>query len=248
MNAVSGLQASLSPSAALLLIPGMLNKPEIWDGVIDELREQRGDSVQIAVADVLSQSTITEMAKDAWASFGDLAPETPCYVAGFSMGGYVALEMLAHPQRPISAAWLISTSVLPESAESAPMREKSIANFEQDFEKTIYNTARWGTFEKTPEQFDPLVQAMRELGAETAIRQTRAIMNRRDLRERISQLDIPVQILCGVEDRITPPKLSEAIAALVPTAQLRLIEKAGHMMPFENAGLIAQSICQRIAA
>ncbi|MCO8251183.1 alpha/beta fold hydrolase [Comamonas thiooxydans] len=248
MNAVSGLRAKPSPGAALLLIPGMLNKPGIWDGVIDGLREQLGDSVEIAVADVLSQTTIADMAKDAWERLEDVEAETPCYVAGFSMGGYVALEMLAHQQRPLSGAWLISTSVFPESPESASMREKSIANFQQDFEKTIYNTARWGTFEKTPEQFDPLVQAMRELGAETAIRQTRAIMNRRDLREPIGQLDIPVQVLCGTEDRITPPKLSEAIAALIPTAQLRLIEKSGHMMPFENASLIAHSICQRIAA
>lgn len=237
-----------SPTAALLLIPGMLNQPAIWDAVIAGVRQQLGDQVHIAVADVLVQSSITDMAQDAWKCFDAIPADTPCYVAGFSMGGYVALEMLAHPQRAIHEAWLISTSAQPESPESAPLREKSIASFQQDFEKTIHATARWGTFEKTPEQTEPLVQAMRALGAHTAIRQTRAIMQRRDLRTHIRALDIPVHVLCGVDDRITPSQLSQDIAALVPKAQLRLIEKSGHMLPFENPGWIAESICRRIAA
>ncbi len=248
MNAVSSPPAQASPTAALLLIPGMLNQPGIWDAVIAEVRQQLGDRVHIAVADVLAQSSITDMARDAWQCLDAVPSDTPCYIAGFSMGGYVAIEMLAHPLRPIREAWLISTSAQPESPESAPMREKSIASFQQDFEKTIHATARWGTFEKTPEQTAPLVQAMRELGAETAIRQTRAIMQRRDLRTHLSALDIPVHVLCGEDDRITPRHFSQDIAALVPQARLRLIEKSGHMMPFENPGLIAESICQHIAA
>ncbi len=242
------MNTQVSPAAALLLIPGMLNQPGIWDGVIAGVRQQLGDRVHIAVADVLTQSSILDMAQDAWKCLDAIPAGTPCYIAGFSMGGYVALEMLAHPQRAIREAWLISTSAQPESPESAPLREKSIASFQQDFEKTIHATARWGTFEKTPEQMEPLVQAMRDLGADTAIRQTRAIMRRRDLRPHISALDLPVHVLCGVDDRITPRQLSQDIAALVPKAQLRLIEKSGHMMPFENPGLIAESLCLRMAA
>lgn len=237
-----------SPNAALLLIPGMLNQPAIWDAVIAQVRARLGGQVHIAVADVLSQSSIPDMARDAWKCLDAIPARTPCYLAGFSMGGYVALEMLAHPQRAIQEAWLVSTSAQAESPESAPLREKSIAGFEQDFEKTIQATARWGTFEKTPEQTAPLVQAMRALGPATAIRQTRAIMQRRDLRARLAALDIPVHVLCGMDDRITPRHLSQDLAALVPNAQLQLIENAGHMLPFEHPGLIAQSICQRLAA
>ena len=239
---------NISSTAALLLIPGMLNQPGIWAAVIALVRQQFGDQVRIAVADVLTQSSITEMAQDAWKRLEAIPSDVPCYIAGFSMGGYVALEMLAHPRRAVHEAWLISTSAQPENPESAPLREKSIASFEQDFEKTIQATARWGTFEKTPEQTAPLVQAMRALGAQTAIRQTRAIMQRRDLRARLAELDIPVHVLCGMDDRITPRALSQDLAALVPKGQLQLIEQSGHMLPFEEPARIAESICRRIAA
>ena len=248
MNAAPSTWPEEDPTAALLLIPGMLNKPSIWHAVIEGIRQQFGDSVRIAVADVTTQASIQDMAEDAWGALDGIAAHVPCYVAGFSMGGYVALEMLAHQRRPVREAWLISTSALPETAESAPMREKAIANFQQDFEKAIQATARWGTFEKTAEQVEPLVQAMREVGAGTAIRQTRAIMRRRDLRERLALLDIPVHVFCGVDDRITPCDWSKRTASIVPRAQLHLIEKSGHMLPFENPLPIAESMCQRITA
>lgn len=57
---------NISSTAALLLIPGMLNQPGIWAAVIALVRQQFGDQVRIAVADVLTQSSITEMAQDAW--------------------------------------------------------------------------------------------------------------------------------------------------------------------------------------
>ena len=115
MNAVTSLPSQASPVAALLLIPGMLNQPGIWDAVIAELRAKLGDTVHIAVANVLTQSSIPEMAHDAWQRFEGVASQTPCFMAGFSMGGYVAIEMLAQQQRPIHEAWLISTSAQAES-------------------------------------------------------------------------------------------------------------------------------------
>lgn len=248
MTVLSNIRPKEMPAASLLLIPGMLCKPSIWDVVIEGVRGQLGESVRVTVADVSTQASIQDMAQDAWACLDGIAEEVPCYVAGFSMGGYVALEMLAHQRRPVCEAWLISTSAHPESPESAPMREQAIANFERDFEKTIHATARWGTHERTAEELAPLVQAMRELGSRTAIRQTRAIMGRRDLRERLSQLDLPVHVMCGQEDRMTPPKWSEDLASILPQARLSLAEKSGHMMPFESPQLIAESICWRIGA
>lgn len=239
-------QASAAPKAVLLLIPGMLNGNDIWDGVIDVLSMKAGDSIRVVIGDVLTQSTIEDMARDAWRCLDGVAPGTPFYVAGFSMGGYVALEMLANQKHPIREAWLLSTSALPESDASAPMREKAITSFESDFEKTIQNTARWGTFEKTAEQLQPVVQSMRKLGAATAIRQTRAIMKRSDHRDRLRGLDIPVHIICGKEDRITPMALSQELARTIPSAQLQMIERTGHMLPFEQPALLAESMGARI--
>lgn len=153
MNAVKPKQPdgrSAASTAALVLIPGMLNDRSIWDEVIAGVRRQLGDKVHVLVADVITQVSIADMARDAWRQLADVPAQTPCFVAGFSMGGYVALEMLSHPLRPIREAWLISTSGLPESPNSAPMREKAIASFEKDFEKAIQATARWGPSRRSP--------------------------------------------------------------------------------------------------
>lgn len=241
-------EPSLRQQAEILLIPGMLNPPSIWDAVIAILRERFGTSVGIKVADVSTQSSITDMAQDAWQCFDDVPVETPCYIVGFSMGGYVAQEMLVTPKRAIHGAWLIATSAKTENPDSAPLREKAIANFSQDFEKSIQSTARWGTHEKTPEELEPLVQAMREVGAKTAIRQTQAIMQRRNLRDRLRELEIPVHVICGEQDRITPAALAQDIASIVPKAQLQLIPDAGHMLPYEAPHAIAQSLAARISA
>ncbi len=249
MNAVEPKQPddrSAACTAALVLIPGMLNDRSIWDEVIAGVRRQLGDKVHVLVADVITQASIADMARDAWRQLAEIPAPTPCFVVGFSMGGYVALEMLSHPVRPIREAWLISTSGRPDSPVSAPLREQAIASFEQDFEKAIQTTARWGTFEQEADALDPLIEAMRKIGAQVAVRQTRAIMQRRDLREALGTLDLPVHVLCGREDRITPPSLSEELASSIPGAQLQWLEKSGHMLPFEQPAFIAQSLCARL--
>lgn len=251
MNAMADLPAAtqLAPAtrAAVLLIPGMLNSPDIWDGVIRQVRQQMGDTVVLRVADVLTQSSIADMARDAWASLQDVPVDVPCYVVGFSMGGFVTLEMLAHPERPLCEAWLISTNARPESPDGLPRREKAIAAFERNFDATVAATAQHCTFEPTPAQLAALVPSMLRVGKEAAIRQTRAIMVRRDLRAQLASLQLPVHVMCGREDLVTPSELSEELAELVPHAELELLDRTGHMLPFEQAGHIARSLCARLA-
>ena len=86
----------------LLLIPGMLNDASVWDDVLPCLP---GDWT-VRIANVQTQESIAEMARDAWQQLDDVPLSTPVMVTGFSLGGYVAIEMLARPQRPLSAAAL----------------------------------------------------------------------------------------------------------------------------------------------
>lgn len=219
----------------LLLVPGMLNDDRVWAGVAAAL----ADVAQVRVACVTTQTTIPAMAQDAWALLADLPPEVPVVLVGFSMGGYVAIEMLARPQRRLSAAALVGTSARPESPQGQAMREKSIAALEGDFARTVQGIAQWGSHEPTPALLQALTQMMLNVGADTAVRQTRAIMARGDHREALARLDLPLLVLCGASDRITPPALSQELAALVPHARFHEIEKAGHMLPLEQPEQVA---------
>ncbi|MFN3737604.1 alpha/beta fold hydrolase [Hydrogenophaga sp.] len=219
----------------LLLVPGMLNDERVWAGVAQAL----ADVAQVRVARVTTQATIPAMAQDAWALLADLPPEAPVVLVGFSMGGYVAIEMLARPQRRLRAAALVATTARPESPQGQAQREKSIAALQGDFARTVQGIAQWGSHEPTPALLQALTAMMLDVGAETAVRQTRAIMARGDHREALARLDLPVHVLCGAADRITPPALSQELAALIPHARFHEIEKAGHMLPLEQPQPVA---------
>jgi len=55
-----------------------------------------------------------------------------------------------------------------------------------------------------------------------------------DQREQARNIGVPTLVLCGTEDRITPPALSEELAALIPGARLELIAGSGHLANAEQ--------------
>ncbi len=223
----------------LLLIPGMLNTPAIWAEVAPLLAAE----ADIRIADVQSQDSIVRMAADAWAQVADVPDSTPLVLCGFSMGGYVAIEMVAHAPRRLSALALLDTSARPESPEGAVVRDKTIAAIGKNFEKVVDGVLQFGTHPATQAQ-PALMQQLRSLmlgiGPEAAIRQNQAVKGRGDHRAALRSLDLPVLVMCARDDRITPPGLSEELAALIPNARLEWLHEAGHMTPIEQPGAVAR--------
>lgn len=231
----------------LLLIPGMLNTDALWQSVIAELQ----DRADIRVAQVRTQASIADMAADAWQRIADAGPDRAVVVCGFSMGGYVAAEMLATPARPVAALVLIGTSARPDTAEGRENREKTVSAMSRDYTKVVNGVAAFGTSADHPEQARHMAELVRmalEVGQEAGIRQTRAIAERGDNRKVLGGLTIPVWIACGRDDRITPPALSEELAALIPDATLRWVDTAGHMAPLEQPRAVAAIIGEAIQA
>ena len=220
----------------LLLIPGMLNDASVWDDVLPCLP---GDWT-VRIANVQTQESIAEMARDAWQQLDDVPLSTPVMVTGFSLGGYVAIEMLAHPQRPLSAAALLSTSPLPESDDSRTVREKTMSAMQANFPKVVDGIVKFGTHEASEAVQERLRQMLLSVGCETALRQTRAIMGRADHREALSRLSLPVALMCGEHDRVTPPQLTQQLAQCIPHAQTCIVPQSGHMLPVQQAPAVAK--------
>lgn len=172
-------------------------------------------------------------------------------LAGFSLGGYVAIEMLAHPERSLHGTALLSTSGRPESAAGAAVREKTISAIGRDFPRVVEGILQFAT--NTVNYADAaLIDGMRrmmlDVGPETAIRQNRAIAARSDHREALRTLSLPALILCGRDDRVIPPPLSEELAGLMPVSKIHWVERAGHMLPQEQPRAVATASHQLIAS
>ena len=220
----------------LLLIPGMLNDARVWDPVARALQGQ----ADIRMADVARQDSIAQMREDAWRQVADLAAGRPLVVAGFSMGGYVALDMLAHAPRAVQGVLLMATSAQPESEQGRAVREKTLAAMAADYPRFVEGVLAFSTHSADDALKAALRQMMLEQGPEVGRRQVLAIMGRQDHRALLATLDMPVRIVCGRQDRVTPPALSEALAQTLTGAQLDFVDEAGHMLPCERPQAVAQ--------
>jgi pimeloyl-ACP methyl ester carboxylesterase len=227
----------------LLLVPGMLNDERIWSQVAAQL----DDVAQVRVANVLTQSNLTEMARDAWRLVASSPVDTPLVLAGFSMGGYVVMEMISQMARPLHGVAFLSTSSRPESPEGMVVRQKTIEAMQTDFPKVVEGILKWSTYRANEALTQDLRQMMLDLGSEVAIRQTRAIMARKDHRALLAGLTCPVRLLCGQSDRVTPPELIQELSSLIPHAPCQIVEDSGHMLPREQADLVAHHLRQMLA-
>ena len=221
-----------------LLVPGMLNDQRVWQDVAAGLQGH----ATVRIAQVQTQASIADMARDAWALLDDVPPDVPVYLAGFSMGGYVAVEMLAQPVRGLQGLALLDTAGGGETDESRAQREKTIRALHSDFAKTLEGLLKWNTHEPSPELLERLRSMMLDVGAETAVRQIRAISARREHRQVLSQLRLPVQLLCGEHDRVTPPARSQELAGWIPGARLHMVPGAGHMLPLEQPQAVVKTL------
>lgn len=231
----------------LLLIPGMLNTPAVWAKVVPLL----ADVADVRILNVQTQTSIGEMADDALKLLADVPAEQPCVACGFSMGGFVTIELVAAHAHRIRAICLLDTSGRPEFAENAALREKTIAALARDFDKTTLGIARFCTGpagQQDAALMDEILATMRAVGASAAIAQNRAIMARGDHRAALTKLNMPVLVLCGKDDLVTPPECSEELATLIPGAQLQWIEGSGHMVPMEQPVALADQLKKFMAS
>lgn len=226
----------------LLLLPGMLNDETLWADVAPHLDAW----VDVRCAPAFSQESIPAMADASWKLLSDLPPDAPVTLLGFSMGGYVAIEMLSRPARSLRAVVLVSTSARGESPEARAAREKTIAAMQRNFERVVDGILAFSTHGPGAYQHR-LKQMMLGVGVETAIRQNRAVMERNDHGDDLAKCDLPVTVICGREDRVTPPELSQELAARVPGARLKLLDQCGHMLPVEQPAQLVDLLCEIVA-
>ncbi len=227
----------------LLLIPGMLNTARIWSRVVP-LMQNHAD---IRIADVTTQTSIADMARHAWALVADVPSTQRLVVCGFSMGGYVALELIAtylisnYVSRTRATA-LINTSARAETADGMLARDKTIQAAERDFERVIQGIAQFGIHKDHHADTALMAEAlsiMREAGQQTAVRQLHAIKARADQRALLPRIQGRALVVSARGDAVVPPAMSEEMATLLPNASLEWLEPAGHMTPLEQPARLA---------
>jgi len=213
----------------IVLIPGMGNNARIWTAQVDELS---GD-YEVIIGDYLGAESIAEMAGRVLQQ----VPEGAFSLVGFSLGGYIAMSIVARAGERIERLAFISSSPYADSEQAIQQREFLIGKALQDYESVLRDMGQFVVFADGPhaEHTREVLTLMgSELGVEEFCRQQRATMQRADCRDLLGSIPCPVRVLCGQEDPVTPVSGNRYIADNIHGASLRVIEDAGHLLPLER--------------
>lgn len=212
----------------LVLVPGLVCDFEIWRHQLDHL----SDVAEIFVPNASMGETMAEMASIVL----DEAPDQFA-LAGFSMGGYVALEMLRQAPDRITRLAVLDTSATADTPEKSAGRQTAIAACENgEYDQIIANMLT--VLLHPGHQKEPYVSFVKAMaarvGAEVFARRHRAMMTRTDSRDLLKATNIPVRAICGRQDAMSPVEGHEEMANLAPNGRLSIIEECGHMTIFER--------------
>ena len=213
----------------LLLIPGLLCDEALWRHQIDHL----GEVADTTVADHTRHDRMEDIA----ASILQAAPPRFA-LAGLSMGGYIALEILrVAPERVLRLA-LLDTTARPDTPEAAQRRRDLLAlvargNFKgvtRQMLPLFIHPDRLGDETLTR----PIMEMGERVGSAAYVRQQTAILNRRDARPNLAAIHCPTLVICGRQDALTPLPVSEELASGIPNATLTVIEDCAHLPTMER--------------
>lgn len=225
----------------LVLIPGLSCDARLWQAQLEGL----DDVARAMVGDTLSDASIAAMAQRILAD----APERFA-LAGFSMGGYVAMEITRRaPERVIRLALLDTTGDI-DTPEMARVRRAAVTTAQsRGYEAVLRGSLNRLVHPETAQEIGEEVVAMAlGVGLETYIDQQNAILGRADSRGELATLAVPALVLVGAQDRLTPPRYSQELAAIIPGARYAEIDKAGHMTPMEQPEAVNQALREWLGA
>lgn len=212
----------------IVFLPGLICDQRLWRDVINGL----SDTVAPMVADLRLDDTIEAMAARTLAA----APEKFA-LAGLSMGGYVAFEILRQAPERVTHLALLDTSARADTPERQDTRRKGIAMVGEG--KFIgVSRGLLGNLIAPHHLGTPLaaeVQAMSErVGQDVYIAQQKAIMGRVDSLPLLPSIDLPTLVGVGALDKMTPFELAEEMASAIPQAELCVVPDAAHLPTMEN--------------
>jgi pimeloyl-ACP methyl ester carboxylesterase len=223
--------------APLLLIPGVLCDNTLWKDMAPSL--EKSFDIQYAAPPV--QKTIKEMAQAILKS----APPT-FWLVGFSLGGWVALE-IAHlqPQR-LQGLILISSSRGEISSATRDSMRAAIKEMRTgQFERYIHNSlALYLTkgHSHDPKITHDMVSMMQQVGPEIGSQQYEALVSLEKPFDFLGELHCPTLVIRGEEDGRRPLEMDQAFARAIPQAEFSVIGDAAHFIPLEQPALLASQI------
>lgn len=214
----------------LILVPGLLCDSLLWANQIGAL----GDLADCQVANPVNHDSIKGMASDVL----HRTPFPRFALAGLSMGGYVALEIMRQaPDRVLKLA-LLDTSARPDTREQTERRQALIRMAQNGKFELVVQTLIPALLGRARSEDPPIVGAVRTMarnvGIDAFYRQEAAIIGRIDSRPFLPSIQCATLLVCGRQDAITPVELHQELAGGIKGSILKIIDDCGHLSTMER--------------
>ncbi len=211
---------------SIFLVPGYMADDALWDDVARGL----APFGPVVHADLRMDATIEAMAARAVAD----APDSFILV-GFSMGGYVAREIVRLAPQRVRALVLIATSSRADTPSLRQSRGTVGAAAASVSFSGLSRTAIATSLHPDQAHNEALIERVRAMGVRLGgevFRRQSAIVRAGD-RERLGEIRCPTLVIAAGHDRLRSREESEELRAGIPGAELAVIEDSGHMVPIE---------------
>jgi len=218
----------------VVLVPGLLCDAAVWQPQAEAL----ADLAKVEVADHGALDSLAGMAEAILAR----APARFA-LAGHSMGGRVAFEVMRRASERVEALAILDSAVHPflpgaagekEAAGrwrlAALARARGMRAMGEEWLKVMIAPARYGE----PALMEPILAMIGRKTPEIFEAQIRALLGRADARMVLPTISCPTLVLCGAEDAWCPVAQHEDMAALIPRSRLIVIPDCGHMAMLER--------------
>ena len=163
-------------------------------------------------------------------------------ICGLSMGGYIALNIIERYPDRVTALILADTQCLADSPEAKEKRFATIKNLEveghskfaDEFIKNIFTNESLSDCKALTDKVKKIILSN---SIESIICGLKALATRRETCSILPNIKSPVLVICGEEDKLTPPEKSIFLHQQVPNSILKIIDNAAHMSNLEQADI-----------
>ncbi|WP_257167279.1 alpha/beta fold hydrolase [Bradyrhizobium sp. SRS-191] len=229
----------MTDALPLVLVPGLISSPRIYAPVIPALWRL----APIIVANHIRDDSMAAIARRI------LAEAPPRFaLAGHSMGGYIAFEIMRQAPERVGRLALINTQARPDTPEASARRRTMITRAKDGDYHTVVDELFAG-FVHPSRQADPRLRQLvhdmaEEVGVIGFIRQLTAIMARPDSRPTLTAIRCPTLVLTGDTDNTIPNSLSKEMADGIDGSWLVVLENCGHLPQPEQPEETTQALME----
>src|SRR4051812_30510738 len=214
----------MNDAIPILLVPGLGGSPRIYAPVAPALWRFGPVTVANHIRDDNMGAIARRILAEAPARFS---------LAGHSMGGYIAFEIMRQAPQRVAKLALINTQARPDTPEATARRRSQIARAKAGEFSAVLDELFLGLVHPSRRDDAALRQLVHDMGddvgLEAFVRQQTAVMGRPDSRPTLAWIKCPTLVLSGDADNTIPNSLSVEMADGIHGAKLTILSNCGHL-------------------